>query len=119
MGPASIKGRSVNHNVSRRGAAGRVDALFGSEASGRFPPSKIVTGFAIGALLAALLANEFLAARFLSADGLLDATTMSTLRWVQAALFKRFDPSKTPENAMVVRDFGNGLILFRRNRSSD
>jgi hypothetical protein len=212
------QGETLNQHVSRRGAAGRGDGPFGPAAWRRFPPSKMLTGFAIGALFAALLANEFFAARFLSADGLLDATTTSSIRWVQGVLgltgisvllrwkaalfalivgltmgnllvfkkrvttalevervtegqlaelrkallttghvgfvsdetkpqhgyidtkryyltqyalapvvvepgptrdwivgnFKSFDPAQTPDQANVVRDFGDGIILFRR-----
>jgi hypothetical protein len=58
-----------------------------SDCSERLPATNLLTGLAIGIILAGVSANELVIARLVSADGILDATTVFNIRWVQGVLF--------------------------------
>lgn len=51
-----------------------------------FPANKIMIAVGVGALLLAAIANELLAARYLSSDGLLAPSTVFSIRLLQAVL---------------------------------
>jgi hypothetical protein len=64
-----------------------ISSLFQRDPSERVPATKTSTGLAIGIILAGIVANELIVARYVSTAGILDPTTRSSVRWVQAVLF--------------------------------
>ena len=63
-----------------------LSGFVGANLLNRVPPSRLVTVCAVGMMIVATLANEFVLNRLLSADGL-DASSVSTIRWIQTVLF--------------------------------
>jgi hypothetical protein len=57
-----------------------------SEAAGRQRFGHRLTWIAVGMILAGVIANEFFIARYLSSRGILQPSTLSSIRWLQAVL---------------------------------